>query len=609
MAQAMDCTGLPTSFSGDQFPSGDFFTNFNNPCYTVRLGSGYGAVEYGDRNATYYQLYYQVDPRYELILVGTFPNTRYYSVTLYDAHSALSQTILDTNITPLTTQFINPYQPGVAYVPGQQFAIPISFGGTPGKQQTGCMMTGYNVSANTLDATQRHPGMDWNSDTGVWLQKPNFPDHVVDTPQHSNPNTAGVVMIRAYLDDTPSEYATNPQIIVRDVASGCAYPSAYVDTLGIVSSSSSGGSAWLDQVQFTAHNNYDTGYLPKLCNAPVAQPDHLQWLRPTEYIPAQNPDAAYLTAALKANLPATLAAAGEVMRIRVRVPVAPPTPCTNGCSRSGSEQMRYMSLSFIAPGGNTLASIADKDFTTDPNGYATLIVGTGATIPAWIAPQNGYTFLDLTALEGYEQTNLLDLRHIIPAAGFNCAAQYVPYLTSVDTPSGSLSGDYTPVVDYPVAATLPQEAAPLVGPSACGIYPSGQPGVRPACGLLPELPIAITSVVTQCSAPGCTQFVAQANPPVTIMGVGFGVFPEGVPFTGTSNYLRIIDSTQNWSAGYNGNECTVSITSWADNMIQLTANIDTNHRCHMVAGDTVRVEVWNPQSMALGKFKLTASAQ
>jgi hypothetical protein len=93
------------------------------------------------------------------------------------------------------------------------------------------------------------------------------------------------------------------------------------------------------------------------------------------------------------------------------------------------------------------------------------------------------------------------------------------------------------------------------------------------------------------------------------MGVGFGVFPEGVPFTGTSNYLRIIDSTQNWSAGYNGNECTVSITSWADNMIQLTANIDTNHRCHMVAGDTVRVEVWNPQSMALGKFKLTASAQ
>ncbi len=53
----------------------------------------------------------------------------------------------------------------------------------------------------------------------------------------------------------------------------------------------------------------------------------------------------------------------------------------------------------------------------------------------------------------------------------------------------------------------------------------------------------------------------------------------------------------------------MSITSWADNMIQLTANIDTNHRCHMVAGDTVRVEVWNPQSMALGKFKLTASAQ
>src|SRR5450759_2922368 len=39
---------------------------------------------------------------------------------------------------------------------------------------------------------------------------------------------------------------------------------------------------------------------------------------------------------------ANLASAGEVIRMRFRLPTTPPTPCTNGCSRSGNEQMRYM---------------------------------------------------------------------------------------------------------------------------------------------------------------------------------------------------------------------------------------------------------------------------
>ncbi|HLY18287.1 MAG TPA: hypothetical protein VKR61_13735 [Bryobacteraceae bacterium] len=607
-AHATSCAGLPTSFTGNEFPNGDFFSNFDNPCYTVSLGTGYGSAKWGDLNAVYFQLYYKVDPRYQLILVGTFPNTRYFSVTLYDTHSALSQSILDTSIMPLTSQYINPYQPGIAYVAGQQYAIPISFGGTPGTRETGCMMNGYNVNGNGLDATVRHPGMDWNSDTGFFAQHASFPDHAVDTPQHTNPNTAGVVMVRAYLDDTPLGYDTNPHIIVRDVASGCAYPAAYVSsTLQIVAQTSAVGGLWLDQQQFAGHKTYETSYLPKLCDAPVASPDRLRWTRQPEYIPATNPDASYIVAPLPTGLPATLAAAGEVMRVRVRIPAVPPTPCASGCVRSGNEQMRYMSLSFVDPAGNTIASVADRAFTTDASGYATLIVGTGAAIPSWINPANGYTFLNLTALQNYQQTTLLDLRHIIPAAGFTCAGQFVPYRTSIDSPAGSLMGDYVPVVDYPAAAKLPQKAAPLMGPSACGTYPAGLSGIRPNCAVLPEPPIAIASVVTQCPAPGCNQFVAQAAPPVTIVGDGFGVFPEGLPFTGDTNYLRISDHTQGWSAGYNGNRCTVSISSWADNLIQLVANVDQNGRCKLVAGDIVHVEVWNPQTMVQAKLKVTVT--
>jgi len=48
MAGAKDCYGLPTSFTGDEFPNGDFFSNFDNDCYTIRLGAGNGTSKYGD---------------------------------------------------------------------------------------------------------------------------------------------------------------------------------------------------------------------------------------------------------------------------------------------------------------------------------------------------------------------------------------------------------------------------------------------------------------------------------------------------------------------------------------------------------------------------------
>jgi hypothetical protein len=608
MAHAMDCSNLPTSFTGNEFPQGDFFTNFNNPCYTIDLASGNGASEYGDLNAQYYVFYYEVDPRYQLILVGTFPNARYYSVALNDEHSALSQSIVDKNIVPLTSQYVNPFLPGVPYADGQQFAIPIGFGGTPGKLETGCMMNEYNVNVNGLDATQRHAGMDWNIDAGFFQQHPNFDYHIIDNALHTNPNTAGTVLIRVYLDSTSASYATNPHIIVRDVASGCAYPAAYaLNNLQIVTNTGKAGQAWMDQNQGTDHHDYGSN-LSKLCYASPAPPNQLVWSRIEEYVPWTNPDASYISAGVPAGLPATLAAAGQVLRIRVRVPTTPPTPCTNGCSRSGNEQMRYMSLSFRNGDGTVFASLPDSAFTKDANGYATLIVGTGAAIPAWITPSNGYTFLDLTASPQYQQLGMMTMRHIIPAAGFTCAGQFVPYRMAVDTPAGSLMSDYLPVADYPVAASLPQEAAALTGPAACGVFPAADPGIPPACGVFPAPPPAINAVVTECHTSACNLFIAQPNPPITIAGAGFGSFPNGIPFTGTSNYLRITDTTQNWTAGYTGNACSISLSSWHIEQIQLVANLGQNGACPLAVGDNVLVEVWNPQTMVEAKAAVTAAA-
>ncbi len=608
-AYGQDCSNLPTSFTGNEFPQGDFFSNFDNPCYTIPLASGNGAREYGDLNAQYYLMYYQVDPRYQLILVGAFPNARYYSIALNDEHSALSGSITDTGIVPLTSQYVNPYLPGVSYLSGQQFAVPIDFGGTPGKLETGCMMNGYNVDVNGLDATARHPGMDWNSDAGFFQQYPNFDYHVVDDASHSNPNRAGTVLIRAYLDGTSPSYANNPHIIVRDVASGCAYPAAYaLGTLQIVTNVGATGKPWMDQNQVGDHHAYEFDYLQKLCNAPVSAPNHLPWARVGQYIPWTNPDASYIMAPVAKGLPDTLAAAGEVLRIRLRLPATPPTPCTNGCSRTGNEQMRYASLSFHGGDGEALASIADLGFTQDANGYATLIVGTGATIPSWVTPANGYTFLDLTASTDYQKLKMITMRHIIPAAAFSCAGQVVPYRMTADVPGGSLMGDYMPVADYPAAATLPQTASALVGPGVCDVFPDGQPGVPGACGVFPAPTPAIGTVVTQCHSPTCSNFVAQANPPVTIAGVGFGSFPNGTPFTGTSGYLRITDTTQNWVAGYTGNSCGISVSSWEAGQIQLVANVNQNGACPLAAGDHVLFEVWNPQTMVEAQATVTVVA-
>jgi len=590
LAHAQNCSNLPTQFNGGEFPSGDFFTNFENSCYTIPLAPQ--GTSKTDLNDTYWQMFYKVDPRYQLIVVGSFPNARFFSLTANDDHYLASQAILDTNIVPLTSSYVNPFQPGTPYAEGQQYAVPLNFGGTPGTLETGCMMNGYNVGVNSLDATQRHQGLNWNTDPGFFTATPGAPLHIVDTPQHTNPPAAGYLMVRAYLDMNPTDPTTIPSVIVRDVASGCAYPAAYaLQTLEVVSQKAS--TSWLNQVQLQGHEAYDANYLPWLCYAANPQ-NALSWSRGGEFVKFPNTYSSYLNAVVPAGLPATLAASGEVMRLRLRVPSTPPTPCTNGCSRSGNEQMRYVGLSFYPPNGDALASMADSAFTTDANGYATLIVGTGAAIPAWITPANGYTYLNLAAISGYQNLSSLEIRDILPSNTFGCSPQIVPYKTSLYTPAGSLIGDYLPVVDYPLAASLPKKASELVGPNSCGVLPAGVPAVSPTCAVLPANPTTISSIPAP--ATGESPIAVQPLPPLTLSGEGFGLLPNGLPFTGNSNYLQVTDLTQNWSAGLSGNPCNLSIGYWADDRIEVVANVDQDGLCPLAVGDQLAVSVWNPQT-------------
>ena len=554
-----------------------------------------------DLNDSVWNVVYTVNPQYQLIIVGNFPNARFFSVATYDDHSLTGQSILDTNIQPLTSSYVNPYQPGVPYAPGQQYAVPLNFGGTPGQQQTGCLTSAYNVDVNALDATQRHQGQNWNTDSGFFQQTPGAPLHEIDTPQHTNPTPTGYTIVRAYVDGSLSDPTTAPSVIVRDVASGCAYPAAYVQQSLSVININAKASASVNETQFQAHQTYNS-YLPSYCYASDPQ-NSASWSRDRQGGSGPNPYCTYFNASVASGKPAALAAAGEVMRIRLRLPTTPPTPCTDGCSRSGTEQARYYGLSFDTPAitsngvtlqlPSTLASVTDADFVQDANGYATLIVGTGAAIPSWITPANGYTFLDLTAATGYQNLSDLVVREILPASTFVCSGANVPYKVAVYTPEGGLMGDYAPVLDFPAASTLPQTASELVGPNQCSVFPDGLPEVAPACGVLPSNTTVISAVPPP--APATPPIGVQPSPPITLSGQGFGFLPNGLPFSGNSNSLEIADLTQGWTAGYGNSPCGVSIGTWLDSRIELVANLDQSG-CPLAAGDQLAISVWNAQT-------------
>jgi uncharacterized repeat protein (TIGR03803 family) len=95
---------------------------------------------------------------------------------------------------------------------------------------------------------------------------------------------------------------------------------------------------------------------------------------------------------------------------------------------------------------------------------------------------------------------------------------------------------------------------------------------------------------------------------VEISGYGFGTHEA---YDGNSQFIAINDLTQNWSAGHTGDPVTMYVTSWTDKLITIeyfdgaygTGNYS------FVAGDTISVEVWDPETgQGPGKAQTTVSA-
>jgi hypothetical protein len=107
----------------------------------------------------------------ELVVAGQYPNARYFSISNYDEHFTIAQHIADVDVDPASASQSSPFIGGNAWkdIP---YLVPISLGqvpsATPGLNGPvqGCQISPYEED-NLLDATQRHPAGDWNTDIGT----------------------------------------------------------------------------------------------------------------------------------------------------------------------------------------------------------------------------------------------------------------------------------------------------------------------------------------------------------------------------------------------------------------------------------------------------------
>lgn len=462
-----ECENLPPPN-----PSQGFLQNFLKPCYALPLIQTQGTRRAGDKEAIYDMLQYVIDPRYEAIVIAEFPQARYLSYTAYDDHRAIVDWIRDDQLIPALGPQGNPFLPGGVFTEDQLYVVTLDFGGLqpePEAVTPGCGEPNLDLRANVLKAFGRHAGMSWNGD-------PNLPQGL---PLHEDttPSAAGYMTVRRFLQgpDGGNKKLATPLVIYRDLSTGCAVPTIDVVQNGLVTYSAEQGAAWLNKSQIDIHTWIENAFIPTLCHAVDGQ-NKLVWFRHGEYIRGDNVDAGYLRAMIPVGIVPALIQNELFMRLRFKLPVTP-KECTQ-CPANPVDDMRYWSLSFSNDMLATIDTVYDGELVADPLGYVNLIVGFGAEPPAHVDASNYYTYLDLSAIEGFEALRSLTIRNILTGPEFRCRISDIPYHTGEHHGAGGYLGDYTPVVDYLFADQIPLTPEAMAPSDSCGL-PAPEP--RNAC--------------------------------------------------------------------------------------------------------------------------------
>ncbi|HUE03542.1 MAG TPA: hypothetical protein VMR62_28555 [Bryobacteraceae bacterium] len=539
-------------------PANSTFLNYAIPIPTTN-----GLHAAGDLNSTYAPLFYSIASLnqwmtnngnnycpVEAVIVGYFPDGRYFSVTANDMHYTATQHLSDAEMDPATNTTINPFLPGSGnnWTGSQAYMVPVGFGWVPKYQGTGqspgCGITPFEED-NLLDATQRHLSDDWNASvSGATVANGQLSQHTVDTPEHTTlsglsscpacgPNQAGSIVARSYLaspETCPNgnQGACNPPtdlqpfqpyLILRDTGTGCAYYSAYLTANSwnpvpngvadqplvynppnpqtapncATSPQSTGCAAiistvelskcpsttscgnWLDVNQKNQHIN-NANYTPEACYAngnptqsstyssgPPNFYNRVAWTRVQQWEGSPGPDDSYIGGAIakttmqnmvpsqSGNQPCLNSAGqpnagGCLIRMRFQIPQMPDTPCYPGtsCSLTGTEQMRYMSLTFWQQTATAedLAAQPDLNYVSDPDGI--------------VSPANGlYPIADISLAD---------------QAFCTTTPCYVTLLVNVAVPS-----NYIPSFLQQTSTASACNATPSINSTLCGVVQGVMP--------------------------------------------------------------------------------------------------------------------------------------
>jgi hypothetical protein len=256
-----------------------------------------------------------------------------------------------------------------------------------------------------------------------------------------------------------------PLVWLRESTSGCPWPLAPPGQFRQPQNWFQPGHV-ADILQVAAHGNHE---LDLGVTVPFG-PDPLNgviWIGGQENILKQLPDR-YMSAivpfdaAMYPNAPAQLNAEGRVMRFMLRLPEL---PCASfpDCPLTGSEELRYWSLSFIDADGTTVESIGDVSLTPDANGYVSLVVSFGTPLPPHVIESNGYSIAILPEFDLLR----MDIRNLITGESFGCSTANVPHRTAEHHPNGGYMSEYAPFVIYPLAVDLPPVALPFPQFGSC----------------------------------------------------------------------------------------------------------------------------------------------
>ena len=436
-----------------------FFDHFLKPEYLVPV-SEFPASSGGDLFVTYYQVQIPSFANGELLIIGEFPRATFFSITAYDDHGAIVGTFNDFELQPYGSSQ-NPYSPGgPAGAEDILYALKVKLGAPNASNPNPACQTPLSVQ-NFIDATVRHTTTEFYSS-----QQANFSATVsgVGSVTHDNaPNTTGsFLLIRSYRLQSPLSSSQadvrKPFVWLRAASTGCAIqlttagqqlPASQWYTLNSI----------LNRNQVLAHVQHEIDLGTQSPFGPDPRSD-VDWLGREEYAPG-GLIGAYLTGVLP-TAPPTLTSQGRVMQMQVRLPALPcrsPLPCP----LTGNEELRYWSLTFEDSAGKSIGTITDLSLAPNGSGYATLIVTLGTPVPAHVNLANGYSVVNAAL----PTTFRLVLRNALPAPAFGCSTANVPPRTAEYHTNGGYLGEYSPVVTFPLALSLPTVAQPVNQNESC----------------------------------------------------------------------------------------------------------------------------------------------